>query len=67
MEQLETFFASLSDEGRERAPVSLRLLPLPAPADPLEGRLAESAHHRAQGYQCYAFYKAISRCFATNR
>lgn len=67
MDDPETFFASLSDEGKPLVPVGLRLLAAPEPDTGTEARVAESSHHRSRGYHCYGFHKAISRCLRTNR
>ena len=61
MDETENLFASLSGEGKDLVPVSLRLMAAPDADDTCEGRLVESAHHRARGYHCYAFHKPISR------
>jgi hypothetical protein len=61
MDETENLFASLSPEGRDLAPVSIRLMAAPEYDTTSEGRIVESAHHRARGYHCYAFHKPISR------
>ncbi len=66
MDESGSLFASLSDEGRELVPVSLRLMPGPGEVTE-DARTAESAHHRSRGYHCYVFHKPISRCLPTRR
>jgi hypothetical protein len=63
MELPESFFASLTEEGKELVPVNLRLLPAGAPVEGVPARTAESAFHRSRGYLCHDFHKPISRCF----
>jgi hypothetical protein len=67
MNEPENIVASLSAEGRDLAPVSLRLMAAPDEEEDFEGRIVESAHHRARGYHCYAFHKPISRYLPTGR
>jgi hypothetical protein len=67
MDEPENLFWSLSAEGRDLVPVSLRLMAAPDAEDDYEGRIVHSAHHRARGYHCYAFHKPISRPLPTGR
>jgi hypothetical protein len=67
MDEPENLFGSLSAEGKDLAPVSIRLMAAPEYDATCEGRIVESAHHRARGYHCYAFHKPISRFLRARR
>jgi hypothetical protein len=67
MEPPDFFFASLTEEGQEAAPVNFRLMPAGEPAAGAAAPIAESAFHRSRGYLCHDFHKPISRCLPDRR
>jgi len=63
MQDLRSFFFSLSEQAKDLVPIAYRTMSISDFGKMPVVRYAESTRYRSEGYACFGFHKPISRIF----